>query len=55
MLEKLPADATLHLVSHSRGGLIGELLCRAFIQGREEPFVTLSLQPDALRRLAAEA
>jgi hypothetical protein len=23
----LPANATLHLVSHSRGGLIGELLC----------------------------
>ena len=27
-LEHLPRRATLHLVSHSRGGLIGELLCR---------------------------
>jgi CHAT domain-containing protein len=25
----LPEGATLHLVSHSRGGLIGELICRA--------------------------
>lgn len=27
-LERLPPGAVLHLVSHSRGGLIGELLCR---------------------------
>ncbi|MCI0620966.1 MAG: CHAT domain-containing protein [Acidobacteria bacterium] len=25
----LPANAKLHIVSHSRGGLVGELLCRA--------------------------
>ncbi|MGE0822055.1 MAG: CHAT domain-containing protein [Candidatus Binatia bacterium] len=29
LLEALPTNAELHLVSHSRGGLIGELLCRA--------------------------
>lgn len=28
LLQLLPADARLHLVSHSRGGLIGEMLCR---------------------------
>ncbi|MFL5041583.1 MAG: hypothetical protein ACJ8D0_17430, partial [Xanthobacteraceae bacterium] len=38
VLEKLPDNPTLHIVSHSRGGLIGELLCRAFIDGRDEPF-----------------
>ena len=27
-LEQLPHGAVLHLVSHGRGGLIGELLCR---------------------------
>lgn len=27
LLEVLPDGATLHLVSHSRGGLVGELLC----------------------------
>lgn len=27
-LEALPKDAVLHIVSHSRGGLVGELLCR---------------------------
>lgn len=30
LLKLLPDDTRLHLVSHSRGGLIGELLCRAF-------------------------
>jgi CHAT domain-containing protein/pimeloyl-ACP methyl ester carboxylesterase len=29
LLERLPARAKLHIVSHSRGGLIGELLCRS--------------------------
>ena len=27
LLEKLPPNARLHLVSHSRGGLVGELVC----------------------------
>ena len=27
----LPPTATLHIVSHSRGGLVGELLCRAAV------------------------
>ena len=29
LLEELPGKAALHLVTHSRGGLIGELLCRS--------------------------
>jgi CHAT domain-containing protein len=28
LIRALPADSTLHLISHSRGGLIGELLAR---------------------------
>ena len=31
LLEALPQGAKLHLVSHSRGGLVGELLCRGQI------------------------
>jgi tetratricopeptide (TPR) repeat protein len=37
-LEALPSDATLHLVSHSRGGLIGELLCRGQLLDRSSSF-----------------
>jgi pimeloyl-ACP methyl ester carboxylesterase len=36
--ERLPAKARLHLVSHSRGGMVGELLCRAGITGARDPF-----------------
>lgn len=35
LVEALPHGATLHLVSHSRGGLIGELLCRGSATGGE--------------------
>ncbi len=31
LAKKLPPRATLHMVTHSRGGLVGELLCRAGI------------------------
>ncbi len=48
LVEKfLPEDAELHLVTHSRGGLIADLLCLAQrVQGRNDP-----LQPGALDRL----
>ena len=37
-LEKiLPSGARLHVVSHSRGGLVGELLCRSMVKDRK-PF-----------------
>lgn len=29
LLERIPEQTPLHIVSHSRGGLIGEILCRA--------------------------
>lgn len=38
LVEALPSDARLHLVSHSRGGLVGELLCRKMAAGAREPF-----------------
>jgi pimeloyl-ACP methyl ester carboxylesterase len=37
LIKTLPADTPLHLLSHSRGGLVGELLARTNRQG-EEPF-----------------
>lgn len=38
LLSQLPEKVNLHIVSHSRGGMIGELLCRAAIQGRTVTF-----------------
>jgi len=37
LMNCLPKGATLHLVSHSRGGMIGELLCRSQRQ-KGDPF-----------------
>lgn len=34
-LVNFPKDTVIDLVSHSRGGLVGELLCRVATQGRE--------------------
>ena len=40
LVDKLPQNAKLHLVTHSRGGLIGEVLCRSGRKGSKdkEPF-----------------
>ncbi|MBN1453645.1 MAG: CHAT domain-containing protein [Anaerolineales bacterium] len=38
LVKQLPANAKLHLVTHSRGGLIGELLCRSGRKDSESPF-----------------
>ena len=38
LLKQLLDNARLHLVSHSRGGLIGELLCRATVTAGRDPF-----------------
>ncbi|MES9922731.1 MAG: CHAT domain-containing protein [Candidatus Thiodiazotropha endolucinida] len=38
VMEALPNGARLHIVSHSRGGLVGELLCRGQLSGKREPF-----------------
>jgi pimeloyl-ACP methyl ester carboxylesterase len=44
LLEKLPDNARLHLVTHSRGGLLGELLSRSGrIDGRD-PFDEIDLK-----------
>lgn len=37
LVEQLPQGALLHLVSHSRGGLVGELLCLAERDRRTDP------------------
>lgn len=69
LLAQLPAGVTLHLMSHSRGGLVGEVLCRFAQQGtaailgfsnkEKELLATANQQQDAdsidlLRRLANE-
>jgi pimeloyl-ACP methyl ester carboxylesterase len=38
LVKRLPAGARLHLVTHSRGGLIGELLCRGTRKDKKTPF-----------------
>lgn len=38
LAEHLPGAARLHLISHSRGGLVGELLCRAGMTNQRPPF-----------------
>ncbi len=54
LVERLPPEARLHLVSHSRGGMVGELLCHAGRNGND-PFDEAALRffaerdPDLLR------
>ena len=38
LVQKLPPNAKLHIVTHSRGGLIGELLCRSGWKSKSDPF-----------------
>ncbi len=40
LAKKLPAKAELHLVSHSRGGLVGELLCLGQRDKKTDPLTT---------------
>ena len=42
--DELPPEARLHLLSHSRGGLVGELLCRSMVKGEREPFTADELE-----------
>jgi len=59
IIEQLPPGAQLHLLSHSRGGLIGEILCRCsspdtFFSDDEIAFLEHQERPDdagLLRRL----
>lgn len=38
LVDALPAGARLHVVSHSRGGMVGELLCRGALVDGRSPF-----------------
>ncbi len=38
LIDRLPEGSRLHLVSHSRGGLVGELLCRGMREDGQPPF-----------------
>ena len=49
LVDKLPANSILHLVTHSRGGIVGELLCRGELE-RGDPFTT-----DEIKRLFVDA
>lgn len=42
LIEVIPEGAHLHLISHSRGGLIGELMCLAQSGGCREKFAELT-------------
>ncbi|MBL8306784.1 MAG: CHAT domain-containing protein [Rubrivivax sp.] len=44
LAKRLPADAELHLVSHSRGGLVGELLCLGERDRTSDPLATGMLE-----------
>jgi len=40
LIDALPADTELHLITHSRGGLVGELLCLAQRDKHDDPLRT---------------
>lgn len=44
LLRALPVGATLHLLTHSRGGLVAEVLARAMRQGGGKAFDAIDLQ-----------
>jgi len=52
LAKALPDKATLHFVSHSRGGLVGELLCRGQRTEGRDPFERRELE--SLTRAANE-
>lgn len=56
LVNALPNGARLHLVSHSRGGLVGELICRGNVAGNQNPFddATLNLFSDDNRKAERE-
>ena len=48
LVQRLPSNAVIHVVTHSRGGLVGELLCLAQRDKSRDPF-----QSDLLQNLFA--
>ncbi len=55
LVNRLPAKAKLHLVTHSRGGLVGELICRGSRKDGVDPFDKDDLALVADNKKAAEA
>lgn len=53
LAQSLPNGATVHLVSHSRGGLVAELLCRGNVAKGAKPFGPADLA--VFERAASEA
>jgi tetratricopeptide (TPR) repeat protein len=51
IMETLPNGAELHILSYSRGGLIGELLCRGQLSENREPFTEEEIALFATHRL----
>ena len=51
LVKRLPPNAKLHIVTHSRGGLIGELLCRS---GRKDRDDRINPFDDLDRKLVGE-
>lgn len=55
LVNSLPDGITLHVMSHSRGGMVGELLCRGSVPDGKTPFSKEELEnfrkrdPDGLR------
>lgn len=55
LVNSLPDGITLHVMSHSRGGMVGELLCRGSVSDGKAPFSKDELEsfrkrdPDGLR------
>ena len=44
LIKELPKNSTVHLVSHSRGGIVGELVCRSMVNDANEPFLPTELE-----------
>ena len=44
LVKALPPKTTVHLVSHSRGGIVGELACRSMVNDGNDPFLPLELE-----------
>lgn len=44
LVDSLPDGITLHVVSHSRGGMVGELLCRGSASDGQPPFSKTELE-----------
>jgi hypothetical protein len=58
LVKRLPAGAKLHLITHSRGGLVGELLSRGSRKDKKTPFdaddLSLVAENDVVAKALAE-